>query len=251
MPSIREFVTQMGADQVTAYTAYRAVEVMVTRASAPGKESERAQLAAELAAELHARGESKKNDKGKEIPGGLIHPLGARIRVLKLLAYISGANEVPALAKAMGEIDLRETARCTLDRNASEQATAALVKAMDAIGSEFRVGVVDSLSKRTGSTVALAAVQKATEDADRDLAINAIEGLANFPEPANDVFIAKATQCPCPVARCRAYKARLLLAENLMKAGAKFAAEKIYKAVAGSNADAPQKKAAEMALKTA
>jgi hypothetical protein len=249
MPSIRDLVKQMGAEQEAAYKAYRIVEVMATRASAPGKETDRAQLAAELATELHARGEARKDDKGKEVPGELIHSVGARIRVLKLLAYVAGAKEVPAIAKAMGDAELRETARCTLESNPSAEAVTALVKALEEVGSEFRIGVINSLGRRAGSAVAMAAVQKATEDEDREVAMVAVEALANFTEPANDEFMVKVGHCPCPFARGRAVKARLRLAENLMKSGAKFAAEKIYKAVAASNADAPQKHAAEIALK--
>jgi hypothetical protein len=249
MPSIQELVAQFGAEQEAAYTAYRQVEVMVTRASAPGKEAEKAQLAAELTGALWAMTEPKKDDQGKKARPEIRYPLVARIKILRLLPYVAGAKEVPAIAKAMDDLDLREDARCALDRDPSEKATKALVDALDAsVGPQFRVGIVGSLAKRP-SAQAMAALQRATSDPEPAVALAAVMGLANFPEPANDDFIVKAAHCKCPVARANALKARVRFAENLSKAGAKFAAKKVYQSIAAGDADPLQKQAAEMALK--
>jgi hypothetical protein len=249
MASIAEVIGQLGGEQEVAYTAYRQVELMVVKANAPGKEAERAQVAAELAGQLWALTDAKKDDQGKDVPRRPIHPVATRIKILRLLQGVAGDKEVPAIAKALDDLELREDARCTLDRISSHEADQALVNALEtAVGSEFRVGIVASLAARPNAFV-MAALQKATADCDREVALTAVEALANFPEPANDEFIAKAAQCPCPVARRRASRARVRFAENLARLGAEFAARKVYQSIAAGDAEAPQKKAAEMALK--
>ena len=53
----------------------------------------------------------------------------------------------------------------------------------------------------------------------------------------------------CARCRARANQARVRLAETLCKTGDKSAAKRIYNAIRRSDADAPKKKAAELALK--
>ena len=249
MASIKELAKQLGGDQEAAYRAYKALEQIVTRASAPGNDRERAAAAADLAAELHARGEPKKDKKGNETPGDLIHSSRTRNKIARLLSYVAGAGQVPALTKLLGDLEVREMARFALDRDASAEATEALIKALDEqVGPEFRVGVVNALSKRTGANV-LKALKQAAQDEDRPVRIAAVEALSGFPDPAHDPLIAKATQADCTRCRARAHKARVRLAETLSKAGKKAAARRIYNAIQSSDADDPQKKAAEIGLK--
>ncbi len=66
MDTIAQLSEQLGsADQATAYKAKRALIVRNAAAGTPGKEAERTALAAELAACLVAKAESK-DDKKKE-----------------------------------------------------------------------------------------------------------------------------------------------------------------------------------------
>jgi hypothetical protein len=249
MPSMKELIAQFSGEQEAAYKAFRQAQLMVNAANAPGKDADRARVAAELAEELWAMTEAKKDEKGKEQPGKPVHPDVTRVKILRLLQGVAGDKEVPALIKALGDWELREEARCVLDRNPSHESNKALIAALEtAVGPRFRVGVVGSLAGRS-ETIVMAALQKATSDSDWEVAVAAIESLANFAEPANDGFIAKAIDCPCPVTRGAARKARVRLAENLAKSGAKFAAKKVYQAILAGNAEPPQKKAAEMALK--
>ena len=101
MPSIRELVAQFGGEQEAAYTAFRQVELMVTRASAPGKEAEKAQLAAELAGELWAMTEAKKDEKDKDVAPAIRYPLEARIKI-----------DVPA--ELAGLVEARRAELCAL-----------------------------------------------------------------------------------------------------------------------------------------
>ena len=249
MASIKELAKQLGGDQEAAYRAYKALAEIVTRASAPDNDQERAAAAADLAAELHARGEPKKDKNGKEKPGDLIHSSRTRAKIARLLSYVAGAGQVPALTELLGVLDVREMARFALDRNASTEATDALIKALDEqVGPDFRVGVVNALSKRTGANV-LKALKQATQDEDRPVRIAAVEALSRFPDPGHDVLIAEATQADCRRCQARAHKARVRLAETLGKAAKKSAARRIYNAIRSSDADDPEKKAAEIGLK--
>jgi len=250
MPEIKELVKQLGKDQETAYKANYALLQMVTRASAPDvvSQARRGEVAGQLAAELNAKTKPKKNKKGKEVPPELVHSAVVRSAICRLLAYVGGAGEVPALVEALGDLEVREMARLALDGNRSEEATAALVQAVEAIGPEFRVGAINALGRRKGPNV-VAALRKAAEDDDPEAALAAVEALANFADPSVDAVIAKAAGAKCAKARARANKARVRLAETLRKAGNKAAARAIYKAIAASDADQVQKRAAETGLK--
>lgn len=247
MASIKELVKQLDDKQEVAYRAYKALEGIVTRASAPANDQERAAAAADLAAELNAMTKPEKDKNGKEKPPKLVHSTRVRNRVARLLSYVAGAKEVPALVQALADLEVREMARFALDRNTSNEATQALIKTLDEVGPTFRTGVVNALGKRQGAGV-LARLRQATEDEDGQVRIAAVEGLANFADASNDAFITKATKAKCPRCRTRAHQARVRLAEKLRKAGKKSAAKRIYKAVCAGDADEPQKKAAEIGL---
>jgi len=224
--------------------AYEALLETVTEVTQSGKEAKRSEVAALLAAELDVEIEYGRTMGGKGKPA-ILDPLN---KIIRLLSYVSTAKEVPALAKSMRDLNLREMARFALERNTSDEATAVLIGALDFVGPVFRVGVVNSLAKRRGSRV-VAGLRKATGDNDPEVRQAAVEALANFPDPANDAIIAKMARCDCRKTRARAIKARVRLAETLNNAGQKGAARQIYRAIQGSNADAPQKKAAGIGLK--
>ena len=238
----------MGSEKpAEAFKAYKQLEETATRASAPGSEAKCAEVAAELAAELNAETPPTKNEKGKEEPGKSKYSSTVRNKICRLLACVGGAKEVPALVKMIGELEVREMARWSLDRNRSQAATDALIKALEEVGTEFRVGVVGSLGKRK-CAMAMAALQDvANADAEPEVRINAVEVLANFPEPANADVILKATQCACPLLSTRAWKAAVRLAENLRKAGKKSDAAALDRKI-GSGAPAAQKAAANIGL---
>ena len=249
---IHDWVVELGdKDQVVAYRAYKNLEETATRAGAPGLDSRRAGLAAALTAELLAKGEPPKNKQGK--PKGPPPPLystGVREKLCRLLSYVAAAGEVPVLAELMGDLDVREMARFALDRNTSDAATDALITALDQVGPTFRVGVVNALGKRQGPKVLDALQKTASEDAIPEVQIAAVEALANSPEPSNADIVMKATKCPVPGHKSRAYKAAVRLAETLAGAGHKSAAVQLYRAIQAGDADEAQKKAAGIGLKT-
>jgi hypothetical protein len=245
--NVKELAKKMGDPELAvAHHAYRDLENVATRASAPGN-GERAQVAAALAAELNARGAPRKDRKGKQVPGRLIHSTAVRNKLIRLMNYVAGDDEVPVLAGLIKDLDLREMVRFTLDRVPSDAATEALIQALDEVGPDFRVGIIGGLAKRRGAHVE-AALKKAAADEAKRVRIAAVEALACFADPSNDAIIAKATKADCRNCRARAHKARVRLAGTLAKAGNEAAARRIYNAIRQSDAGEPQKEAARIGL---
>ncbi len=249
MSELTQRIEDLGSDdQVVAYQAYQSLLATVRGAGAPGNESKRAEVAGELAGELTATRPGGKDDKGKEKPPVIKHAARIRNQVARLLSYVGGENEVGALAAAMEDLDVREMARFALDRNTAYGATKALVDGLDKIGPAFRVGVINGVAKKNGYD-SVQAIRKVTKDADAAVRMAAIEALATMADPEGDKFIAKATKRGSAQDRMRAHKARVRLAEGLRAAGNHTVAASVYRAIRGSDAAAPQKKAAELGLK--
>jgi HEAT repeat protein len=153
-----------------------------------------------------------------------------RVHLARLLGYLPHEAAAPYLAKALGDLEAREMARCSLELNPSERATEALVGALGAAGSTFTVGVVNSLSKRKGAAAA-AALRKAAEDPQPEVRMAALDALADVPDPSHDAIIDKAARAAAGEERQKAHVARARLAEALRAGGNKQAAERIYKCV--------------------
>jgi hypothetical protein len=246
MSSIEKMVRQLGEkEQVIAFYSYQELLHVVNRASRTGNESTREAVAAELARELSASVPGGVDQRGNTLPPKPKHSAAVRNKVARLLSYVAGENEVTALEKALGDLEVREMARFALETNTSDAATRALIAALDLVGPVFRVGVVNSLGKRKGPEV-VAALRTAA--ADPELRIAAVEALSNFPDPSSDTIIAEASESGSSEDRSRAQVARVRLAYTLRQAGNEAAAARVYEAIKASEAAAPQKKAAVMGL---
>jgi HEAT repeat protein len=236
-------------ERPVAFHAYQALLESAMQRTAAGSEAERRGLARTLASELTQMSPPERDGAGHELPPKPQHVAEVRNKILQLLGYVGDADEVPALSLALRDLDTREMARFALERNPSQQATEALIVALQEVGPEFRVGVVNSLGKRRGPK-ALSVLQAAASDREADVRLAAVEALANFPEPTNDAIIIKVLLPGTLEAQRRASRARLRLAETLRKAGNRTAAMQIYTAIRSGEAEAPQKKAAEIGLKS-
>ena len=255
-PAVTQWIQQLAdPDQAVAFYAYQSLqeEVLRTRESAA--------FAAVIGKELIA--EAKPGEGGSDGPASFrnnaflmaaaektaapLHPARVRARLARLLGYVPDASAVPYLAKALADLEVREMARQALESNPSEQATEALARALDAVGPEFSVGVVNSLAKRSGAKAA-AAVRKAAGSPQPEIRIAALHGLSEFPDPSLDEILERATRSASPAERRTAHIARVRLAEVLRASGNKAAAERICKAVLDGDAPEPQKKAARLQL---
>lgn len=251
MQSVEKLCEQLASgDQATEYRARRALQEMAAQAGGAGKAKERAELAAALAEELVRTREVSDPKKPKDPPSKApALPSGARSEICRVLSLVATDAEIPALKQALGDFEVRESARFALDRMPTQSATDALVEAAGtAVGVEFLVGVVSALGLRSGSSVVEALKECASNKRQAvEVRLAAAEALANHAEPDCDAAIL-AVGGTGRAAR-RVDRARLRLAANLAAAGQKDAARKIYDDLAdGQRVDEVQKKAARVAL---
>jgi len=246
---IKTWVGKLGdQDPAVAFEAYKKIEKAVTRAGAPGKQREAAELADALAAELIAKTAEETNKKDKKIPPKPVHSSEVRNKLCRLLAYVADGKQVPALVQQLGDLDVREMARWALDRNRSDQATEALIAALKEIGPVFRVGVVGALGVRQGDRVAAALRKVAMEDHIPEVRLAAVEVLPNFPDGDSAAVIMKATLAADKSHARRAYRAAIRLIDNLIKAGKKNEALGLCRMIAAGPAPDPQRKTARAAM---
>lgn len=118
------------ADFEVARSAKRAIERIVRQAGRPGAESERRAVAGELVKLLrHA------------------HP-NVRRHALWMLSEIGEDDAVPPMAALLGDAEVREDARCALERIPGKAATAALRQAMAVAPESFKYALAHSLRVR-------------------------------------------------------------------------------------------------------
>jgi HEAT repeat protein len=250
MDTVAQICEQLGSpDQVKAFQARRALGLRVTAAGAPGKEAERTALAAELAACLVAKAETKDGKDKKDVPPRYAD--AARNEICRALADVGGDAEVPALVQTLADFQVREMARFALARIPTAAAAAALGDAAQkSVGVEFRVGVINALASRKDAAAA-SALKQAAADSSIEVRLAAAEALAQQPDAAGDALIVQAEKelgPTSPRAAKRMNVARLRLAATLAKAGQKDAARGIYQGLVSDGADEAQKKAAKSAL---
>ena len=240
MPTLEQLSDQLNSgDQPTVYRAKRALEEMAATAGAPGNNDQRQTLAAAL-----AKAETAQNEKG-DAPK---YSTKARGEIARTLSEVAGDREVPSLKDALKDFDAREMARFALDRMTCQAATDALIDAaVNAVGVEFRVGAINALGRRSGSSV-IDALKKCVAERDAEIRLAAAEALAHQADPSADEVIVAAGKQGGHRAALRTNKARVRLAGTLAQAGRKDAAKSIYQSIAQSDAAPPQKKAAQSAL---
>ena len=245
MQTVEQLSEQLGSsDQGKVYQAKRALAAQSAAAGAPGKDAERAKLAAELA---KAEAATKPKDEKDKTPVP-VYSANVRGEIARALSEVGGDMEVPALKQALADFDAREMARFALDRMTCQAATDALAEAaVSAVGAEFRVGVVNALGRRSGSGV-VDVLKKCASDFDPHVRLAAAEALANHADASGDALLVEAGRQPGHRAALRMSKARLRLAETLVRAGQQDAGKKIYQSFAQSDAGAAQKMAAQQAL---
>lgn len=245
MANIEQLCDDLGSgDQPKVFRAKRELVLLAAAAGAPGKDAERAALAAELA---NAEAASRPRDEKDKTP---VPVYSGRVRgeVARALSEVGGDMEVPALKSQLTDFDAREMARWALDRITCQAATDALVEAaLNAVGTEFRVGAINALGRRGASNV-VDALKKCAADSDREVRLAAVEALANHVDASADAAMVAAGRLGGYRSALRVTKARVRLAENLARAGQKDAAKTIFQQVAAGEALEPQKKAARAAL---
>ena len=159
-----------------------------------------------------------------------------------------GEAEVAVLAACLKDIDLREPARWCLARMNCQGAADALVEAFKtATGTEYRVGLVNALGRKQGSNV-LETLKIAAGDKEPEVALAAVEALANTPDAALDAVISSVESGSSSRRAARVARARVRLGSTLMRAGDDAGAKQVFTAVAGADVDEAPKKAAAAAV---
>lgn len=249
-PTIQQLAEDLAShDQVKVYRATQALTRITDKAGAPGNDEERKKVAAELVAIIE-KTTAKKVDRGSPTEESLLKD-SARRELLRQLGMVSGEADVAAIAKLFSSEDLREPARLALERDPSPAATKALIDAaLNGIAPDFRVGAVNALAERSGAEVVDTLKKCAEAENQIEVRVAAAEALANQADPSGDAVIAAIGELPSARARKLAARARVRLADTLVRAGQKDAAKQIYQAVAASKAPEAQKKTAKAAAAT-
>jgi HEAT repeat protein len=219
------------------YKAKLTLQGIIGEATKSGNEAERAKVAKALSDAV--------------INGGK-YGVAARSEIARRLGEVGMDSEATTLRSLLPDLELRESARFALDRIPTAGSTAALVDAAnDAIGSRFRVGLMNSLGQRRGKGV-LEALVSGTKDPNLAVRLAAIEALAEQGEEAADAAITAAMgNAEAPLddrGASRATKARIRLAADLAAANKKAEAKRIYQSVLSSKPAVPQAKAAQAGL---
>jgi hypothetical protein len=235
-------------EQVKAYKARREL-AKATREAGGGDDDKRSELAKELATALAAITPAK-DSRGEPTLDSIRFVEGAA-DLCRALSTVGGDMEVPAVKKCLANIDLREPARWCLARLNCQAAIDALVEALkNTSGTEFRVGVVNALARKAGSSVVDALKAVAAEDQEPELRLAAAEALAEQPVVALDSVIAAVDPGNSSRGKARVARARIRLGETLVRSGDKAGAKTVFTAVAAADVGEPQKKAAQAALAT-
>lgn len=253
-----ELLKQLGSsNQAKAFVALR----KLTEAALKARGEDRKQFAAKLAEALNARTptkeeETKPDRKGrvrKKVTGGEpIHGVKVRRELARLLATCGSEAQVDALKDCLGDLDLRDMARWTLDRIQAPSATDALIATIqDAIGPEFRTGIANALGYKSGGN-AVQALKGLLADADQDVRGAAGDALAKHPDLSADAALMAAIKASSGHGQGRVkqrlIKARVRHAETLARAGHKEAARAVYQSLAAEAPDEAVKRAAQIGL---
>jgi len=251
MDGIITLIEPLGSDDpAKVHRAQYALQQQIARVGQPGREGERAEMARAMAEQLTAVKEQK-DTRGRvtHVPK---YPGRVRREVARWIGYVAGEAQVSALKQALQDLDARETARGSLEQVPGAAATQALADAaVNGIGTEFRVGVINALGRRQGADV-VQGLKPCATDPNLEVRLAAAEALANQADPSADAAITAAgsvgDEASARVAR-RIGRARIRLAETLIAAGQKPAGKRIYHSVIAGRTDATQKKAAQAALR--
>jgi HEAT repeat protein len=248
------------SEQPVAFYAYQSLQEHILRASAPGREEDQRALVAALGEALTAPAKTKAggaqpasfgnnpflNAVASQRPS-YEHTPAVRTHLARLLGLLPQPSAVPYLAKALDDLDAREMARCSLEANSSAEALDALLRALNAAGSTFRIGVLNSLAKRRDPRSA-PALKAAAQDPHPDVRIAALYALAALADTSADTLLEKAARSEHAAESRAAHICRIRLAANVLAAGDRNNAARLYKLIASSDAPEPQKMAARVAL---
>ncbi|MBM4036582.1 MAG: hypothetical protein FJ291_33005 [Planctomycetes bacterium] len=177
--------------------------------------------------------------------GGDNRPTAVQAYLCQELGTAGGKDVAPALGKLLNDVVLCDPAARALTairEGAAEQFRAALPKA----SGRCKLAIVQALGVLADAQ-AVAALQQAADDADRDTRIAALWALANIGDAGSADLLIKASNAQPGWERIQNTKSCLVLAEKLVAAGKKPEAAKVYTHLRDTRTDASEKYVREAA----
>jgi HEAT repeat protein len=143
------------------------------------------------------------------------------------LSIIGTAQSVPALAGMLTNEEYSDMARYALERIPGEAANKALLGALAKAEGKARIGIVNSLGER-GCKPAAADIAKLVDNSDKLLAGAAVSALGKIGGPDALKALDKARDSVPDNQKMLVYDAYLKIADQMVAAGNKAQAQKIY-----------------------
>ena len=209
VPGVAAVIDMIQAvDDGTDYKARYTLAGLGAYVVRPGKEAARAAVIGALAAALGG-------DRPKTIQAFLI----------RQLQFVGDKGAVPALAKCLADADVGRDAVAALVA-IRQGAAEALRAALPGAAGPNRLAILQALGVLKDAA-SLAAMKAAAADPDREIRLAAVWGLSQLADPSAVDVVIKASGAD-EWERIKAAQACLAMAENLLAAGRKADAVRIY-----------------------
>jgi len=175
----------------------------------PGGDKDRKKIAEALAGQLQAK-----------------HSFDLKAFIVRQLQFCGRADEVPALAKLLGDAKLCEPAAQALQAIGGEKAAIALRTALGGAKGKRRVTILNAVGRLRDKGSA-AAARKSADDENTDIRLAALYALANMGDSESIAALTKAAGGKDSYDRMQATDSVLLLARRLAEQGDKAGAAAI------------------------
>jgi HEAT repeat protein len=199
-----------GEPQFKSYRAEYLLHCLAIHLGQPGKEAQRKEFAETLASQLQNR------------------QLAEQVRVLLVreLQVAGGPEAIKALGGALADpalADCAAPALAAIGQGAAEQ----LRKALPSSAGKARLAIIQNLGVLRDAKAA-PLLRKAVEDPDREVRLAALWALAQAGDAGSADLLLSKTETAAGYERGKAAQACFVLAENLLAAGNRKAAVRIY-----------------------
>jgi HEAT repeat protein len=205
------FSVMGGENRTTDLAARIAVQRMVHQAAAPKSRMDRAAIAQALAQQATSN-----------------RPVIVRTLAVRMLSFIGGDAEVPALAQLLANPEMGEIARWALVRIPGKASIDALAGVLPNASGELRIGIINALGARhdAGALPALEAAVKADDPAVRAAALQAA---AHIPGSRSEKLIRASIESGPAGDKAAAWDGYVKFAETTLAGGDRDAAGSAYR----------------------
>ena len=200
-----------GENRTTDLAARIAVERMVHHAAAPKSSMDRAAISQALA-------QQASSDR----------PAIVRTFAIRMLSFIGGDAEVPALANLLTDPQVGEISRFALVRIPGHASLAALKAALPGAKGEMRIGLINALGARRDAD-ALPALEATVKSDDPAVRAAALQAMARIPDQRSAAVVRASIERGPAADKASAWDAYVKLGETLLAASKRADAENVYR----------------------